>query len=414
MIAPRVRWLLLGVVALCGCRAIVGVEDREPPEQAAGCVALDGIDGTCATCAARACCAEVEACAGDAACTSRQACRGACSGDPACRAACDDGLPTGETSSGLDRCLASACEADCGLACGGAGPPVLGCAPCGEACCAEATACEVDESCRTLRACRGACDEGDVSCQEQCAEEHAAGAALELSVEACVAQACDITADWSCLGSIDPATTAAPFINLLVQVQSPSALLEGVAVSACFDGFDCSDPLATGTTDLSGQTTLRIPVEGSFTGYLRVEGEGLVTSTHASNLPRVTDGLALVLVFTPAQLEDLLGANGLTWAPGTGLVFVDARDCRGEPAAGVALRGQYPGGELEPAYGTTPQEGPPETGQTTSVGTALFLDVPPGYLAIDGEVVSLCRTAGAIVPRAAAGETSFVALWPSR
>lgn len=413
MIAPRVPWPLLGVVALGGCRALVGVEDRDPPAEGTRCVALDGIEGACASCAARACCAEVEACATDAACTSRQACRGACSGDPACRAACDEGLPPGESSSLLDRCLAADCAEDCGLSCGGAGPPVLGCAPCGEACCLEATACEVDEGCRTLRACRGACQEGDISCREQCAEEHAAGAALELSVEACVARACDVTADWSCLGRIDPQATAAPFINLLVQVQTAIALEEGVAVAACHEGSDCSDPLATGTTDLSGQTTLRIPVAGSFTGYLRIEGDGLVTSTHARNLPRVTDDVARLLVYSPDQLDDLLGANGLTWTPGTGLVFVDARDCRGDPAAGLVLRGQGPGGELEPIYAVT-QEEPPEAGQTTSVGAALFLDAPPGYFAIDGEVASFCREAGAIVPRVAAGETAFVSLWPNR
>jgi hypothetical protein len=104
---------------LFGCRQIVGIQDGVgDPTRACG---LPYGTNECAECAAMSCCNESAACSADPACSPFESCLENCKGDPACRSRCVIDFPSGTAApvASLSACLASKCETECNLGCGG-------------------------------------------------------------------------------------------------------------------------------------------------------------------------------------------------------------------------------------------------------------------------------------------------------
>jgi hypothetical protein len=127
-------------------------------------------DQVCAGCAEANCCAPLQACDASVECGDYLSCVANCSDQP-CVDTCDTMYPTGMAElDALDSCLGSSCTDECG---GGGNFPICdsGFATADEAvstclgtnCCAEATACYMDElGCRAclLDQDQAACDMG--------------------------------------------------------------------------------------------------------------------------------------------------------------------------------------------------------------------------------------------------------------
>lgn len=202
-------WLVAIAVAAGGCRAIAGVDDREPIADATdaavglaalACGALPALGALdpaeCRACLAESCCGEVAACRGDAACAAALACVAACatSDDPACVTRCEaDDAPTRALVAQALACRVRACAAPCGevARCGRPPGPADACASCVEgACCAEALDYWGNADARELAPCLAACDADDVACHERCASARPAGHARTAALRACAASSC--------------------------------------------------------------------------------------------------------------------------------------------------------------------------------------------------------------------------------
>ena len=103
------------------CRQVVGIDDKPAPPGLSACGFSYGTT-ECAACVASSCCSESNACEASPACRAFETCAAACKGDPQCRSQCNvDDSPGSDPATGvLSVCLASHCESECGLACGGA------------------------------------------------------------------------------------------------------------------------------------------------------------------------------------------------------------------------------------------------------------------------------------------------------
>jgi len=154
-------------------------DGREDPSSACG---LSYGTPTCAQCALSHCCSQSNACAADPVCAPYESCLGNCHGDPACRSRCVMDQPSGTSApvGPLSACLATQCETECGLVCGGLAayetPP--GAAEACQVClvknaCADARACASSAECEAVfQQCNLACSTWD--CVEACQIAHGA------------------------------------------------------------------------------------------------------------------------------------------------------------------------------------------------------------------------------------------------
>lgn len=404
---------------VASCRAVVGVEDRAPPadDTDEACIAPAGVAPACATCLGASCCAASEGCAGDPACSALAACVTACGADGACRDACRGAAPATALSTDLEVCLAASCAEACGTTCGGVGAPVLGCASCGEVCCALAEAAWQDPSFGALRACHDACLDGDVGCLEACASEHAPGHDRAMAIDACVARACEIDSDWSCVGRVEHLPSRQAWLrDVRVQVvRARVAVVEGATVSVCRElAPGCEDPISAAPT-VAGEARVDLPVDpvtGAFAGFLAVDGEGLVPSWHFTSLPITTEDPLTLFVFDDDDFAALAAAADVELAPDRGVVIAAVTDCRGALAPGVTVLADTADGPAEPLY-TTSVEGNLAPGDETRTGYAVFPNVAPGRFAVEGTITGLCRRQAALEARIAPGRLTWIDLWPS-
>jgi hypothetical protein len=404
--------LTMALAGAGACRQIVGVEDRDPPVH---CAAAPVGVPACSDCLAASCCAEAEACGLDAPCSARSTCFGACGGeDDGCRSACEAGSKPTEAWAALRACQVGSCADACGIQCGGRGAPVTGCQPCGLACCNAAAACAADLDCNLLDVCRGACASGDAACRERCVNEHPRGASLDRSVGECVGQACDLGADWSCIGELGPTTTRAREVTLSLQTRDgiDDTTIADAELTGCFLGLpSCPSPFATATTDSQGNATLTVPLQGStYPGFVAAEAPGYARLLKFFYPPIAEDRGEVIAIVRTVDLDSLLADLGVTIVPDRGVAFVFVSDCKGNPAPHVTLHVEGADDQVVVRYASDPGVMAQET---TRYGQALLVNLPPGPFGMRGRVEPLCRDSGVVAVVAEADAVTQTTLPPT-
>lgn len=158
-------------------------------------------DPTCDSCLDTSCCADANACLGDADCTALLQCAEPCT-DDACVSACEAAHPTGAAKiSALSTCAGTACGTACaGPPSGPSGPaPTAGscglssgdptCDTCLDAsCCATTTNCLGDADCAAVIQCYDACS--DAACAAACDAAHPGGSGKLTAVFTCAQSSC--------------------------------------------------------------------------------------------------------------------------------------------------------------------------------------------------------------------------------
>jgi hypothetical protein len=160
-----------------------------------GCgIFIFGGDAGCNDCLQESCCEVHEACGFDISCGDFFTCRQSCHDQVTCRE-CLDLWPV--DVAGLGTAMLACGEVVCTEECGDAGTCALipgldslecrGCVS--ESCCEASKACGADPGCATLQICVGLCDE-DPDCEDACAADHPAGAALFEALDTCKLESC--------------------------------------------------------------------------------------------------------------------------------------------------------------------------------------------------------------------------------
>ncbi len=373
------RWFLtLGcvsaataLVATLSCRQIAGIQDGPQTHLTTTACGLSYGTAPCASCVNESCCDESRACAADSACAAYGSCLGTCDGDPACWSKCmvDHPNDTADVSA-LSACMASKCETECKLTCGGfAGRPIppatapmcASCLAATPATCAATRACATAPDCDTAVRCTAQCVTPD--CRDACevadgefpayswVPDSGTGGALGAyfrALNGCGA-ACDGT-DWQCVGHVVwPQLTAAstPYAMHFWVSDYASGAADGnadVAVCPFIDDL-CTAPYTTGTTDPSGGVTLQFPnvMAAGQTGhglesYLKISGPNLVPYYYYWGFPL---SLTQVYLYTyeenPAELQGLYAEVNVTPDPMRGALTVATYDCQNSTAPGVEV-----------------------------------------------------------------------------
>ena len=349
-------------------------------------------------------------------CEPYEACLGACNGDPACRSKCtiDHPVPANNAApiSALGACLASRCEDECGLACGGfAGylsmpDAATQCASCLEkngSGCSDERACGTSAECDTFWRCWMACPTPD--CQWACAAEtrcrrrRRSPALFSSDFPAPAHAQCGYGAYWACAGHIQwPASESTTVENEdVVYDFSSQEPVAGATVSVCAS-CPCPQPntpvLAHGPTDDGGIFTLtwqqQVSPAGIGSTYCRqviAPGYDQVFaystdpisearwSIHDFPFPAGKAAIGIALV-TPAAQQQYGAAAG--YDGGRGVLTAGVFDCLGNPADGVDVTINSRDPMMMP---TVPADAGPEAGATTVTaggGRAYFLNVPDG------------------------------------
>jgi hypothetical protein len=423
---PAPRRVIAGAtlaLALASCRQILGIGDPGPPLV---CEPPAFAEPFCDTCLRGACCAEIAACQGEPRCEALLACLAACA-DDACRGACESAQKLGESSAALLACLSARCDEPCGLVCGGAGAPITGCLPCGASCCAEGAKARADLDYQRLRACRDACAEGDGACAERCRNEHAGGADLEDHARVCVAEACKIDADWSCVGWVPPRAGSAKQITLTLTVKEPEKLaaIAGVQVKACAIGdLACTSPIAVAPpTDFAGRASLTVPLSplngsDAYAGAIELTHPSYVDELVYLVPPAYADTQILAYMPSVAQLAEVAASGAVTLSPQRGHLLVGMVDCWGWGAAGVSFTADTADAASGAFYLVPASSGDQVFNfgahQTTKLGYGALLNLPEGPVQLGAHVPDLCLDAATVSLGVRRNAVSFALLRPTR
>ncbi len=361
-------------------------------------------------------------------CAPYESCLGACNGDPACRSKCtiDHHVPADNAApvSALSACLASKCESECGLGCGGfagylsepdAAAACQSCFATSNAC-SDARRCGSSPECDAFWRCYLACATPD--CQTTCVADHDAGASLVRSLykdfSGTCAKPCGYGAYWACAGKVVwPAAESRTYTWTEYVYDWESKMgVPNAQVTVC---TSCPCPTATnavvaqGQTDSDGYVTLNFQQALSITGQgsipcYQVTAPGYLTafaygaspltkagwSVRNGLVPRETWGVEL---FTPAAQQANDESVGATYDP-TRAIFVSGgvSDCLGSPAptggANVSINTRDP-----MVLALTATDAGPDAGLTATTGaagqsyTVIFFDVP-----VDAGSVTLTTT----------------------
>jgi hypothetical protein len=231
--------------------------------------------------------------------------------------------------------------------------------------------------------------------------------------------------DWSCLGAggtllpVHPAPLG-PSRSLAVHaVEAYSfAGVPGLTVRAC-DAADagCATPLASAETDASGAVTLTLSGSApTFDGYLAFAGAGLPPNlVFLDGRSPTEDDVYVVEVYTEAALGLTASFAGVAVDPARAMVRVDARDCAGAPAAGVAIGLSTSDADTRTLY--LSDDGglaSSDAATTGGSGIAFAFGVRPAGLGVR-EAFGPTAVGGAIAFGVAGAVTSVVALpWSPR
>jgi hypothetical protein len=314
-----------------------------------------------------------------------------------------------------------------------------GCQSCVEAnCCAQAAACAADPACSARQSCLGGLSPL-LSCplaggvEASAWKQQTAGppsAALESCVGASCGPACG-GGPWACVNGFsswpDAAAAGAMVTVTLHPSQFASCLttsgpletIRQVTVCQDYNGTNCGKPLSNPGA-MPGPFAIQVPVP--FNGYLDVVPEpgdaGLLESLVYLSWPPASDTDVDLRFLSVSYLQKVATKGGVgMFDADAGTLVVLARDCLGDPAAGVSLAISE---ELMPNPGIgsdgfsfkdcapgqagaqEPDAAPAVT--TTDDGVAGWANVRPGLLvtfgaAIDGGAVPIAGFSALVQPR---------------
>ncbi len=426
------------------CRQIAGIEEQPATALSSSAFGLDYGTTTCASCAATSCSAESTACAADTTCGPYESCLGGCKGDTTCRSQCALDTPAGLATPAvgpLAACLATHCEDECGLRCGGLGafdiPPdaAAGCQDCltTNACPAE-RACAKSVDCNIAwQQCAAACPAHD--CVWDCLLAHGATTQTGYfvdgspwtpfgnSINGVCGTSCKV-GDWTCIGKVSWPDPKSPDVSLSFQAMEyvSKGPIEGLDVQAC-DRLDpaCVRPLATARTDASGLAVLKFPNPPDAEG-LGLDGFLQVSSADGSYVPSLiywgyplsepTAGVAWEFA-TPSENQELsTNIGGVTPDPKRGYLDVAVVDCSWgyAPHAQVTID---PGdaGTTE-VYGTTGNLALTSTDQS---GLVFILNVPAATnVRVTATPLGMDRPASVDSVQVRAGWITGITMYPTQ
>ncbi len=388
---------------LGGCRQIVGIDDRQVAFQSA--CGIDFLAGDCQACAQAKCCDAATQCAGSAECADLENCFGLCSvGDSACRSRCARQHPVPDDmqmAGALDACLAQQCAGSnsCSIQCGGlstlAEPDAAAaCSACMnmdlDGFCDAGTQCGVSPDCQTYVHCRQACWTGD--CFGACADSNADGRSLYNTLwepNGSCGVACGVTADWGCVGdgivTHAPPLQGVPTLTVSFVYWLTSTPIVGMSVAMCGGAPDCSTPVDTGVTDDAGAVTLTDylidPGQAGLQGFFELSSNQIYPTIVYWGFPLSSANGRFdtpIDVLTPSEVSLVLGQIGLE--PGKGVVVVAALDCQGALAPNVTIQSGFNDAGASTYYIAKSNVPSSELDATTSVGLAVIVNVPVGYV----------------------------------
>ncbi len=235
---------------------------------------------------------------------------------------------------------------------------------------------------------------------------------------------------WGCVGSVtaspgEPGKTVTVTIHA-TEFTTQTPFTNHATIRACgLNDVACSMQIASATTDDAGDAPVTVP--SGFDGYFEVlpapdgsadagtpAAETMVSLLYLS-WPVVEDTAAGVELGTYDAYEKLVTSVEGHVPPGTGAIWVDTEDCRGDEAAGVRL-------SLDPPFakGTDPfyfLNGAPvdaaTQGETTSDAIGGFADVSPGRPEITATIASNGEVYARFTASVRAMGITFVELRPT-
>jgi hypothetical protein len=341
----------------------------------------------------------------------------------------------------LSACLASRCEKDCGLSCGGlAGfetspANAMACQDC-----LDQNGCDVERACAVSVDCEAnsqecirACDTLD--CLDTCEVAHGSRSAgaiaihdadagfwqVHSAVYGVCAGPCGAGQLWSCLGHVNwpvqKSSTTAIDAHLIDGLSGTPA--QGVDVTAC-NLFDptCAQPLAHATTDAMGHAMLQVQYSTGI-GNRGLQGFLESTSSSSSYMPYLSYwGFPLSEaqygfnwnIITPSENQTLFSSVSVTQDPMRGQLYVIAFDCTFTEAPGVVITTDLPpdsgAGEY---YGLS---GNPMQKTTDTMGTAYFSNVPVGTVHLTATPVGLGKPSATATVEVRAGWITEASMFP--
>ncbi|MCC6649329.1 MAG: hypothetical protein IT374_27630, partial [Polyangiaceae bacterium] len=263
------------------------------------------------------------------------------------------------------------------------------CSACVEtSCCAEGTACGAVADCAPYRSCIGPC--ATQACADACASMYPAGPTPSGAFTSCrntkCAKPCQ---DFSCLGSVGPATPTSAVTSLVVaptDFQTGKPLVGAVIKQCKRADTTCATPVDTQTTDANGSATFAAVPDGA-AGY-----EDYFEITHASYLPTLVFDIASS-AFEGTKFDPQV-ISTQTWTLLTGVVSVTpdstrghvaflAATCKGARAVGVSVSADAADAMTTRVYiaGALPSKSATETDAS---GAGAFVNLPVGPVTLSG------------------------------
>jgi hypothetical protein len=206
---------------------------------------------------------------------------------------------------------------------------------------------------------------------------------------------------WGCLDQPQPASGSGPFnVRIHVVEVADSRPVPGAEVALCRKiSPDCANPDARLLTDANGDAAFE--VAGGVSSFVRITKNDpttppemlLLPSYYFFNPPIAAD-LSVNVSMMSNRLRQVFGQLvEVQPLPDRGMIVVNALDCRGLPAPGVAFRSDRADELATPFY---VESGVPigSRSSTNSDGFGGLFNVPTGLTMVSGEVLATGRTFG--------------------
>jgi hypothetical protein len=448
--------LAMSIATLSACRQIVDFRDEPqpdaqtgmptlslgqmPPDAGANACGLGYGTESCADCIRTNCCEESNTCATDTSCSPYESCAGACAGDPRCRVQCAIDFPPINSDDGpaLDACLATHCEGDCGLTCGGAinansyigGPPeeAAACESCIQANgCDAARACGASAQCAAFRRCWDSCATQD--CKTACYSFHDPGpdwASFKDTIGGSCAVACGRGSDWSCVGRVSWPRPKADTVTFTIEVKDyvSGSTFSNVDVSLCSRmDVDCQNPVAHGSTGPAGRVVLsfREPTVNSFLGldgYVQVTSPDIIpyrfywggplSESHYELIDQTVGNIAIRL-FTPNDAKQLGASIGIPYDPNATGLIAGVNDCELHASSGVQVAAEPTSPAVKEAYGLS------RTAMATDMSNpyALIAYLPEGSVDVVATPLALGKASSRQTVTVRKGWFTFIDMLPT-
>lgn len=387
--------LALLVITLGACDAALGIEtlSRGSPAPLT----------SCEECAATSCAEPRRACTADRSCQALQACLAKCApNDARCRMDCETASPIAVAAApfkALDECLRRSCTESC-LGVSGLnalfGPECACLAP---TCAPETLACirtgasEQPGACERRLSCiaRNGLDPDHVeSCLLTNLEVQNDVGALRRCWSTVECPKCPLARGgaFDCVGRYRWEIPLVPTVSLtfnLTTFDSARTPVEGVTVKACNASTcpECASPVASTVSGANGGATLNLPTGlAGFGGCYTLSKPGLVPMIIHVGHPVVRPGKLDMFVIPNETLPALPTLVSTTLDPGAGHIVNLSLDCLSTPATGLRVEVVPRAPATRSGYFINSGIDTTATG-TGTLGTALFVNVPPPAVAIE-------------------------------